>query len=83
MGSAASCQLGFQLRRLKTEIKLKPKRAPVPVATIAGTGLAFNASQPPRRYKAAIVKSRPMNSDRPGNDFRTFSSLHTMHGPNP
>jgi hypothetical protein len=24
-----------------------------------------------------------MNSDRPRNDFRTFSSLHTTHGPNP
>jgi hypothetical protein len=29
------------------------------------------------------VKSRPMNSDRSGNDFRTFSGLHTTHGPNP
>jgi len=24
-----------------------------------------------------------MNSDRPRSDFRTFSSLHTTHGPNP
>ena len=24
-----------------------------------------------------------MNSDRPRNDFRTFSSLNTTHGPNP
>ena len=24
-----------------------------------------------------------MNSNRPGNDFRTFSGLHTTHGPNP